>query len=105
MRQSLFFDKVAGLRPATLQQVFSCGFCEISKNTFSYRAPLGDCFCNLSCYRNLSFIAVIGTMLFRVAYTYFGPEQLGGILHDKIKTISFDGQIKSIESRYQLRIF
>ena len=41
--QSLFFNKVAGLRSATffkkeaLAQVFSCEFCEISKNTFSYR--------------------------------------------------------------------
>ena len=34
--QSLFFNKVAGLRP----QVFSCDFCEISKNTFCYRTPL-----------------------------------------------------------------
>ena len=40
-----FFDKVASLRPATLlkketlAQVFSCEFCEISKNTFSYRTP------------------------------------------------------------------
>ena len=41
--QSLFFNKVAGLRPKdcdfvkkeTLAQVFSCEFCEISKNTFS----------------------------------------------------------------------
>ena len=38
--QSLFFNKVAELRPATLlkneilAQVFSCEFCEISKNTF-----------------------------------------------------------------------
>ena len=40
--QSLFFNKVAGLRPKTcsfikketLAQVFSCEFCEISKNTF-----------------------------------------------------------------------
>ena len=36
--QGLFFNKVADLRPATLSkmrlaQVFSCGFCEISKNT------------------------------------------------------------------------
>ena len=31
--QSLFFYKVAGL------QVFSYEFCEISKNTFSYRTP------------------------------------------------------------------
>ena len=32
---SLFINKVADLRP----QVFSCEFCEISKNTFSYRTP------------------------------------------------------------------
>ena len=44
--QSLFFNKVAGLRPATLSkrrlwaQVFSCEFCEISKNTFLHRTPL-----------------------------------------------------------------
>ena len=24
--------------------MFSCEFCEISKNTFPYRTPLGDCF-------------------------------------------------------------
>ena len=35
--ESLFFNKVAGLR--TLTQVFSCEFCQISKNTFSYRTP------------------------------------------------------------------
>ena len=40
--QSLFLNKVAGLRSTTLfkkklAQVFSCGFCKISKNTFSYR--------------------------------------------------------------------
>ena len=40
--QSLFFNKFAGLRPEacnfikkeSLAQVFSCGFCEISKNSF-----------------------------------------------------------------------
>ena len=34
--QSLFFNKVPGLRPKkeTLAQVFSCEFCEISKNSF-----------------------------------------------------------------------
>ena len=41
-----FLNKVACLRPATLlkketlAQVSSCEFYEISKNTFSYRAPL-----------------------------------------------------------------
>ena len=44
--KSLFFNKVAGRRPATLlkketlTQVFSCEFCEISKNIFSYKTPL-----------------------------------------------------------------
>ena len=43
--QSLFFNKVAGLRSANLLKMslwhrFSCEFCEISKNTFSYRSPL-----------------------------------------------------------------
>ena len=43
--QSLFLNKVAGdacnvIKKETLAQVFSWEFCEISKNTFSYRAPL-----------------------------------------------------------------
>ena len=44
--ESHFFNKVAGLMPATLlkketlAQVFSCEFCKISKSTFSYRTPL-----------------------------------------------------------------
>ena len=45
MPESLF-NKVAGLRPATslktetLAQVFSCEFCEISKNTVLRRTSL-----------------------------------------------------------------
>ena len=41
--QSLFFNKVAGLKfikKETLAKVFSCEFCEISKNTFLQRTPL-----------------------------------------------------------------
>ena len=43
--QSLIFKNVAGLRAATilketLAQVFPSEFCEISKNNFSYKAPL-----------------------------------------------------------------
>ena len=38
--QSLFLNKGAGLRHEALIQVFSSEFCEISKNTFYYRAPL-----------------------------------------------------------------
>ena len=43
LRQSLFFNKVAAcnfIKKETLAQMFSCGFCEISKNTFFYRTPL-----------------------------------------------------------------
>ena len=41
----LFFNKVADLacnfiKKETLAQVFSCEFCEISKNIFSYRTSL-----------------------------------------------------------------
>ena len=32
------------IKKETLVQVFSCEFREISKNTFSYRTPPGDCF-------------------------------------------------------------
>ena len=42
--QSLFFSKIAGLslqlyENEIIPQVFSCEFCEISKNTFSYKTP------------------------------------------------------------------
>ena len=42
--QSLFFNKIVGLacnliKKETLAQVFSCEFCEVSKNTFPYRTP------------------------------------------------------------------
>ena len=46
LRQSLFFNKVAGLNfieKETLPQVFSCEFYEISKNTISYRTSPDDC--------------------------------------------------------------
>ena len=44
--RSLFLNKIAGLRPATLfknrlwHRCFFCDFCEVSNNTFSYRTPL-----------------------------------------------------------------
>ena len=49
--QGPLFNKVAGLRPATLlindetlAQVFSCEFCEMFKNTMFTETPMGDCF-------------------------------------------------------------
>ena len=62
--QSLLFNKVADLRSEacnfikkeTVAQMFSCAFCEIFKNTFSYRTPLGDCFlCVMIHYENVIF--------------------------------------------------
>ena len=32
------------IKKESLAQVFSCEFCEISKNTFFHRTPLNDCF-------------------------------------------------------------
>ena len=55
---SFFFTKVAGLRPVTLlkKRLWHrgfCKFCEISKNTFSYRTPVaGSLYCNW-CLRTL----------------------------------------------------
>ena len=48
--QSLFFNKVAGgacnfIKKESLAQVFSCEFCEISKNTFFLQNASGGCFC------------------------------------------------------------
>ena len=33
------------IKKETLTQVLSCEFCEISKNTFSYRTTPDECFC------------------------------------------------------------
>ena len=51
--QNLFFNKIAGLKASniiykkTLTHVFSCEFCEISKNTFLHRTPLVAASANL----------------------------------------------------------
>ena len=50
LKKRLYF-----IKKETLTQVFSCEFCEISKNTFSYRTPpmtASVCFC-LLCVLNL----------------------------------------------------
>ena len=64
MPQRLFFNKVAGLRPAAcnfikkeiLAEMFSSEFCEIFKNTFFHRTSLVaasefDCFWFLRKYK------------------------------------------------------
>ena len=45
--ESRFFNKIAGVVPETLSQVFSCEFIEISKTTFfteHYRVTTSDCY-------------------------------------------------------------
>ena len=44
MRGTFNFSKKETV--AQVFQVFSCEFCEIPKNIFFYRTPLGDCFCS-----------------------------------------------------------
>ena len=39
-RLDVFCEKGNFIKKETLAQVFSCEFCEISKNTFLYRTPL-----------------------------------------------------------------
>ena len=46
MYQSLSFNKVAGIKKEILAEVFSYEFCEIFENTYFYRTPPDDCFCN-----------------------------------------------------------
>ena len=60
--QSLFFNNVTGLRhptllKKTLAQVFSCEFCEISKNSFSYKTPLVTA-SGLTCKANSSNLSI-----------------------------------------------
>ena len=43
------------IRKETLAQVFSCEFCEISKNTFSYRTPLVDASGGSTFYHSVSY--------------------------------------------------
>ena len=51
LRQSLFLNKIAGLRPATLlkkrlwHRCFLVNFAKFQRNLF-YRTPPDDCFCN-----------------------------------------------------------
>ena len=63
--QSLFFNNVTGVRPATLlkntlAQVLSCQFCETSKNSFSYKTRLvtASSASGLTCKANSSNLSI-----------------------------------------------
>ena len=94
--QGLFFNKVACqtrnfIKKETLAQVFFCEFCEISKNTFSYRTPLNGCFCLLnksSCtgvYRKNFFSSV--TLLVQLASINVLCSVWFAVMHFLCKTI------------------
>ena len=78
LRPSVFFNKVAGPRPATLfwketlTQVFSCEFCKIFKNTFFHRTHLVVA---LECVINVSFVASLKFLSCKPEFTltYFMP--------------------------------
>ena len=58
--QSLLFNEVA---PETLAQVFSCEFCEISKNTFFHRTPLVAASANLPKGGNFWFFFILNVLV------------------------------------------
>ena len=71
--QSLFFNKVAGaacnfIKKEILAQLFSCEFCEISKNTFSQRTPL-----------------VAASVMAELQFKCMGSQKLGNISEMKRK--------------------
>ena len=86
LSQSFFFNKVAGLRPIkkeSLAQVFSCEFCEISKNTFFYRTlPVVAC---VKYYDVLRFRRLMQILM-------YGPRK---IKINKTKAINRSGVIET----------
>ena len=71
------------IKKKTLTQVFSCEFCEISTNTFSYRPPLGDCFCTYFMQRQVSCNKFITMMIHMIQFDSHwrqnGPSNFGVI--------------------------
>ena len=71
--QSLFFNKVAGLRPETLAQMFSCEFREIFKSTF-FTEHLRWVLLKVSLMKTLFFYMVIAISNFFVEICYKGSQ-------------------------------
>ena len=62
------------IKKETLTRVFSCKFREISKNTFSYRIPLDDCFykCTFIFHCLLFHLVLIVFSVIYITVLYFG---------------------------------
>ena len=64
------------IKKEILVQVFSCEFCEISKNTFFYGTPLGDSFC---CLTDLwKYYLAITAQILRMMKAYCHNNQSAG---------------------------
>ena len=73
--QSLFFNTVTGLRPATLlkktlAQVFFCEFCQIYMNSFSYKTPLVAA-SRLTCKVNSSNLSIQDLLCLLISCWFF----------------------------------
>ena len=77
LRQNLFFNKVADLMTATLlkrkalAQAFSCGFCEISKNTCFHRTPLVWLLLNISFLFTFYWKKTMNRVLYKTSWSLF----------------------------------
>ena len=102
--QSFFVNKVADLRPA---HMFSCEFCEISKNTFFHRTPPVAASSNMETQqKRASFLwSNYQWLLLIITATTVNNSDSNGFNEFK-STISF--LLKSLSSRYflfQLSVF
>ena len=64
------------IKKEILVQVFSCEFCEISKNTFFYGTPLGDSFCCLT--DSWKYYLAITAQILRMMKAYCHNNQSAG---------------------------
>ena len=60
------------IKKETLKQAFSCEFCKISKNTFSYKTTLGDCFYRVA----LGLILFINYSLIQLVFDFYARANL-----------------------------
>ena len=78
-RASILIKLQAFIKIETLAQVFSCEFCEISKNTFSYRASAMAW--NEQVYFALKIISTITLLIYATIYTRLNLQNKFHFLH------------------------
>ena len=83
------------LKKEALTQVLSCEFCEISKNVFFYRTPLGDCFRIFMWLKgyddeailqlprsSINYLTSLMIAIIRYCYIHIGPYREARLLKD-----------------------